>query len=130
MMSRKLRKRLDHTTHFAGRFGAVYFITICCYQRTPFFAESSFAHFAVNHLARLATQHSFSLHAYCLMPDHLHFLAQGQSPESNLLAFVTAFKKRPTSAHKNHGSGPLWQAKFYDHILRKPQELEAVACYI
>jgi hypothetical protein len=28
-----MRKRLNHTTHFAGRFGAIYFITICCQQR-------------------------------------------------------------------------------------------------
>jgi hypothetical protein len=32
-MARVLRKRLDQRTHFAGRFGAVYFITICCQQR-------------------------------------------------------------------------------------------------
>jgi hypothetical protein len=28
-----MRKRLDHTPHFAGRFGAIYFITICCQRR-------------------------------------------------------------------------------------------------
>jgi hypothetical protein len=32
-MPRIVRKRLDHTTHFAGRFGAIYFITICCQRR-------------------------------------------------------------------------------------------------
>ena len=108
----------------------IYFVTICCYQRASFFVEGSFAHFVVHHLARLSAECSLSLHAYCLMPDHLHFLTQGESPHSNLLAFVTAFKQRTTVAHKNRAAGPLWQAKFYDHILRKPEELEAVACYI
>ena len=108
----------------------IYFVTIRCYQRASFFAEGSFAHFVVNHLARLSAEYSLSLHAYCLMPDHLHFLAQGESQHSNVLAFVKAFKQRTTMAHKNREAGPLWQAKFYDHILRKPEELEAVACYI
>jgi len=32
-MPRIVRKPLDHATHFAGRFGAIYFITICCQRR-------------------------------------------------------------------------------------------------
>jgi len=115
-------------TNYVG-FG-IYFVTVCCHQRTPYFTDSSFAHFVLNHLARLSAKHCFSLPAFCLMPDHLHFLAKGESPDSNLLAFVTAFKQRTTVAHKNRAEGTLWQAKFYDHILRKPQDLEAVALYI
>jgi hypothetical protein len=32
-MPRIVRKPLDHATRFAGRFGAIYFITICCQRR-------------------------------------------------------------------------------------------------
>ncbi|GAC1684583.1 MAG: hypothetical protein PVS2B2_23600 [Candidatus Acidiferrum sp.] len=64
------------------------------------------------------------------MPDHLHFLAEGNTPQSNLLPFITTFKQRTSFAHKNRTGGPLWQTKFYDHILRAPDELESVACYI
>jgi len=64
------------------------------------------------------------------MPDHLHLLCEGTTPQSNLLRFLAAFKQRAAFAHKNRTEGPLWQIKFYDHILRAPNEVESVAGYI
>ncbi len=108
----------------------IYFVTVCSHNRIPHFVDTSFGHVTVGHLISISTRHSFLLHAFCLMPDHLHFLCQGNSPKSNLLRLVTAFKQRTALAHKNRGEGPLWQTKFYDHILRSPKQLESVACYI
>jgi len=108
----------------------IYFVTICCHNRDSLFADLSFGHAALNHLLSIAARHSFLLHAFCLMPDHLHILSQGNSPQSNLLRFITAFKQRTALAHRNRAEGPLWQTKFYDHILREPNQLESIASYI
>ena len=108
----------------------IYFVTICSYNRKPCFADTSLGHVVLGHLISLSKRHSFLLHAFCLMPDHLHFLAEGAYPQSNLLRFITAFKQRTAFAHKNRADGPLWQTKYYDHILRAGDELESVACYI
>jgi REP-associated tyrosine transposase len=108
----------------------IYFVTICSHNRSPHFTETSFGHLALGHLISLSARHSFLLHAFCVMPDHLHFLSESNSPQSNLLRFVTAFKQCTALAYKNRGDGPLWQTKFYDHILRAPDDLESVACYI
>ncbi len=108
----------------------IYFVTVCTHDRTPYFADTSLGHVALGHLISLSTRHSFLLHAFCLMPDHLHFLCEGSSPRSNFLPLVTAFKQRTAFAHKNRAAGPLWQTKFYDHILRPTDQLESVACYI
>jgi putative transposase len=108
----------------------IYFVTICSHNRSPHFADTSFGRLTLGHLISLATRHSFLLHAFCLMADHLHFLSEGNSPQSNLLPFIMAFKQRTALAHKNRAEGQLWQTKFYDHILRAPDELESVACYI
>ncbi len=108
----------------------IYFVTICIHDRTPRFADASLGHMALGHLISLSTRHSFLLHAYCLMPDHLHFLSEGNSPQCSLLRFITAFKQRTAFAHKNRADAPLWQTKFYDHILRAPEQLESVAWYI
>jgi len=35
---------------------------------------------------------SFDVHAYCLMPDHLHFLAEGTEPTSDLRHFIKSLK--------------------------------------
>ena len=108
----------------------IYFVTICTHHRIPHFADTSFGHLTLGHLISFSARQSFLLHAYCLMPDHLHVLAAGNSPQSDLLRFITAFKQRTAFAHKNRAAGPLWQTKFYDHILRAPERLESVACYI
>ena len=114
--------------NYIGR--RVYFVTLCTYQRKSYFADLSFGHLVLGHLNSFARRHSFFLHAFCLMPNHLHFLAEGTSPQCNLLPFITAFKQRTSLAHKHRHHGNLWQAKFYDHILRDPEELAPVACYI
>jgi putative transposase len=108
----------------------IYFVTICSHERKACFADTSFGHWVLGHLISGSARHSFLLHAFCLMPDHLHFLAQGNSPQSNLLRFVSAFKQRTAFAHKNRSDDPLWQTKFYDHILRTSDPVESVASYI
>jgi putative transposase len=108
----------------------IYFITICTYGRTLHFADTSLGHVVLGHLNSLSTRHSFLLHAFCLMPDHLHFLSEGNSAKSNLLRFVNDFKQRTAVAHKKRRTGSLWQTSFYDHVLRGPDGLESVACYI
>lgn len=108
----------------------IYFVTICSHNRNSYFADISFGHVASGHLISLSARHSFLLHAFCFMPDHVHILSEGNSPQSNLLRFITAFKQRTAMAAKNRIRGPLWQTKFYDHILREPFQLEFVASYI
>ena len=108
----------------------IYFVTICSYNRIPHFTDVSLGHVALGHLISLSTRHFFLLLAFCLMPDHLHILSEGNSPQSNLLPFVMAFKQRTSLAHRNRAEGPLWQTRFYDHILREPDQLEFVASYI
>jgi|GEM_PF-624022 len=114
--------------NYVGR--GIYFVTICCHNRQTYFAEVSFARVVLGCLVSLAKRHSFVLYAYCAMPDHLHFLARGGAGSSDLLAFVTAFKQRTTRMQKMRSAAPLWHAKFYDHILRDADGIEAVAHYI
>ena len=65
-----------------------------------------------------------------LLPDHLHFLAEGRDEQSDLTEFVKLFKQR--SAYYQRLSTPyqLWQNRFYDHILRHADSMLEVACYI
>ena len=61
-----------------------YFITICCDRRTKYLASSPFALGVVQILLECATSQAFLLHAYCVMPDHIHFLAEGTHEGSDL----------------------------------------------
>ena len=108
----------------------IHFVTICCDARLPHFRDPWAANLALATLSECAANFLFHLHAYCAMPDHLHFLAHGIEPECNLLEFVRVFKQRTAFNFKQATHHRLWMMSFYDHILRKGDELEAVACYI
>jgi REP element-mobilizing transposase RayT len=70
-----IRKRLDHTTHFAGRFGAIYFITVCCQQRgTNQLCHDEVASVLANTARFYHGQARWNLNLLVLMPDHLHAL--------------------------------------------------------
>jgi len=70
------------------------------------------------------------LHAYCVMPDHMHILAEGRRPEANVLQFVRIFKIRTAFEFRKARKLRLWEKSFYDHILRRADAVEDVACYI
>ncbi len=57
-------------------------------------AELYFARQIAGILLDSAVSNSFQVHAYCLMPDHVHLLVEGAITLSNLLEFVRVFKMK------------------------------------
>ena len=58
------------TINYRGR--RIYFVTLCCAKRHHAFLDERAAHDALDQLMASAAHHDLLLHAYCLMPDHLH----------------------------------------------------------
>ena len=81
-------------------------------------------------LFECAADDSFQLHAFCLMPDHLHMLAEGGDDQCNLLEFIRVFKLRTAFAFRKSHGRRLWEMSYYEHILRRSDSVEAVATYI
>jgi REP element-mobilizing transposase RayT len=81
-------------------------------------------------LLQCGLRFKFTLHAYCVMPDHLHAVAEGQAAECGLLRFVDNFKQRTGYRYKQECELPLWQSRYYNHILRAQDHAEDVACYM
>ena len=107
-----------------------YFVTVCFNHRVPHLSEAKHAQRVLDLLLKCAARHSFRLHAYCLMPDHIHVLAEGIYDGSYLRGFIRFFKQRTGfEFQKSHGQR-LWEASYYDHILRPSDSLEDVAAYI
>jgi putative transposase len=107
-----------------------YFITICTFNRRRYFCDIQLATSTIELLRATASVHSFAIHAYCLMPDHLHFVAQGLQPSSDLLQLTKSFKSQSCRAFLRQRTQPLWQNRFFDHILRPNDSFAAVAWYI
>jgi len=108
-----------------------FFLTLCCENRNHALADGSLARRVIEVLRETARRHAFVVHAYCLMPDHLHALVEGRDVSSNCLNFVGHFKRQTTVLFRQASPcASLWQKKFYDHILRGRDPLPSVAAYI
>ncbi len=116
------------TPDYIGR--RIFFVTVGTEHRTKFFVDLPTGQWILGKLLALAAEFSFRLHAYCAMPDHLHFLSEGLADTCDLVKFVEAFKQRTAyEFSKVHGKR-LWQRRYYDHVLRPGDVVEDVACYI
>ena len=64
------------------------------------------------------------------MPDHVHLLVSGQSESSDAWAAVALFKQRTGFWLGKHRQGVCWQKDFFDHIIRRDEDLGAQVRYI
>ncbi len=116
---------------YAARFA--YSVTICTRDRVPLFADEAAGRDVAECLEDHAKQCGYPLVAYCIMPDHVHILtAPGRAREvMPLPRFIRQFKAAVTHRLRDSGiGGSVWQRSFYDHVLRKDEDLERVARYI
>jgi putative DNA methylase len=74
--------------------------------------------------------HHFELHAYVIMPNHVHILITPQVP----LAKVMQSLKRHTAREGNRMLGfsnqRFWQDESYDRLVRDLEEFERIRRYI
>jgi putative transposase len=120
-----IRKSLDHETHFSARFGATYFLTICCAEKGRnqlCTAENARAIFETAKM--YDAREIWYLELMLLMPDHLHALIAIDGDAS--LSKIIGNFKRATSRF----AGIHWQRNFFDHRLRNDESLEEKAAYI
>src|SRR2546421_3215013 len=119
--------RLSRTDYIGRR---AYFITICTENRAPSFSPERTGPWLLEKLFATASSFDFLLHAYCVMPDHLHWVSEGCKDTCDLIKFVDLFKQRTAYEFTREQRSRLWQRRYYDHILRQSDAVEDVACYI
>jgi putative transposase len=107
-----------------------YFLTLCTAERREWFKERVIVEQVLLQLFARAATESFSIPAYCVMPDHLHLLAEGTTVESRLERFVSSFKQKTGFAFLKQCRARLWQDGYYDRIVRDDEETLAVVRYI
>lgn len=107
----------------------IYLITTVTQDRMPHFTDFHLGRLLV-HTLRGEIPRAETL-AYIVMPDHLHWLMQLR--ESHDLSRVIADVKSISSRRINRTlerSGPLRQAGFHDHALRRDDDVVGVARYV
>lgn len=107
----------------------IFSITICSWHRTPIFSNITYARTLTDTLHQGLFADTTKLYAYCLMPDHLHLLI---SPRiGNLCDLIGRWKSYTATLLRKEGlKSKLWQRGFYDHALRKEEDIKSTAEYI
>jgi putative transposase len=110
--------------------GQIVFITLVTARRRPWMSRQEVMPHVLEAMSRLRAFHPFRNVAHVLLPDHLHWLL-APAATTSVPKLVASFK-RDLSLHRGPiGAGePLWQARYYDHIIRDRQDLERHLDYI
>lgn len=107
------------------------FITVRAYQRQRPFTRFDLNDAIVDLLLGERLRSACDLYVYCLMPDHLHLIASPRIDGYSVLAFADRFKALSTRLSWQFGRhGKLWQPRFYDHVLRREEDLDRICEYI
>lgn len=117
-------KNFDYTGTYA------YSITVLTKDRIARFKEDEVVGRLVSILAETARSEKFEILAYCFMPDHLHLLVAGVDDQSNLRKFISLFKQKTGYWYRKNHTENLWHISYYDHALRKEEDIEKAADYI
>ena len=120
-------KRLEGF-NYVGRYR--YFLTFCARDRLPVFRDPEVVEQTLAQFRRTSTLEQFAILAYCLMPDHAHLLAEGLSIESDLRRFAKMAKQRSGGLYARTHDRKLWQAGYYERVLREEDDVRALARYI
>ena len=107
-----------------------YSLTFCTNFRTKVFVEADVVQFVLSQFLRAAREESFSILAYCFMPDHVHFLVQGDSESSDGRRFIRLGKQYAGYAYSLKYRQKLWQPWGFERVLRGDEAPVVVARYI
>ena len=105
-------------------------LVINTHEREPYFPGPEIAQSFINIMKQVSVEKGNRIYAYCVMPNHVHILVDA-SDKCGVIDFAKIIKGRFASSSRRVGfhTSPL-QRSFYDHILRKDEDVMAVAKYI
>ena len=107
----------------------IFSITICTEQRIQIFRNAIYAKAITDTFHTAYFTDNAMLYAYCLMPDHLHLLISPR--KTNLIKIINRWKSYTANQLRKCGlSSKCWQHRFYDHALRKEEDIKSTAEYI
>ena len=103
-----------------------YFITTATWNRRRLFQSPAAATLLLETLQHYRRQGRYQLHAFVVMPDHLHLLLTPQAvPLERTVMLI-----KGGSSHRLNATLPIWQRGFTDHRIRHRADFLAHREYI
>lgn len=108
-----------------------YFVTFSTWQRRWLFVVESYARLFLKTMYSYRRQRRFELHAFVVMPEHVHLLltpAPGVTLEG-AIQFIKGGYSHAITAELGR-KGEVWQRGFTDHRIRDASDFEIHRIYI
>ncbi|GAB4220176.1 MAG TPA: transposase [Spirochaetota bacterium] len=143
LFKNKYRSETTRLKGFDYASPGAYFITICTYNREHVFGKIINGTMMVNETGKIVNEclHDLPNHypnlkidEYVIMPDHIHcIMVITEKYTHGIFEFVRAlksFSSRRINEMRKNKFPPIWQSRFYDHIIRNEYELNIIRNYI
>ena len=111
--------------------GQIYIVTTTTFSRRPVFKDWTLCRHICKEFNDQSNSEAFTLLAWVLMPDHVHWLLQlaGQQDLSSVIRYL----KSASAARVNQSGihqGRLWASGFHDRAIRRETDILPAARYI
>jgi REP element-mobilizing transposase RayT len=106
-----------------------YFVTTNTHERRQIFIRDSACRIVLHNLEFYRDRGDFWLHAYVIMPDHLHVLLTPLRHDlSSVMRNLKSFIARQLIDDLND-SPPVWQTRFHDQVIRSERHFASAVEY-
>lgn len=108
--------------------GQCCFVTTVTYRRKRILhRDPQFLLRALRHARRIS---NFILHSWIVMPDHIHAIIE--CPDGDAVRVMQGFKLSYSRLWRERyrESGPVWQHRYWDHIIRSQDDMNKHMDYI
>lgn len=106
----------------------LYFVTACTYRRRGLLANDAVNDAFVRFAQRAFADHNIAIGRYVIMPDHVHLFVCG--PDNFELGRWMGILKQCLEKQLVRGNDPIWQRRFFDHVLRSDESYAAKWNYV
>jgi putative transposase len=107
----------------------IFSLTICTWDRRPLFRNETWGRLVFASIETGPFGMQTERFAFCLMPDHIHLLCA--PVEANLVDLINGWKSFTANLLRKDGlKGHCWQRGFFDHALRREEDIRSIAEYI
>jgi putative transposase len=110
--------------------GGTFFFTVVTYRRRQLFYEINNRLLLKRVIMEVKSNHPFTIDAWVLLPEHLHCiwtLPEGDTDFSKRWGLI---KAKFSKEFKGHRTTPVWQKRFWEHLIRDERDLQAHFNYI
>jgi len=104
-----------------------YLVTLPSFRGRQVFVEASRITRVRDLLRTLAQELEFDVFAYCFLPDRVIILVHGRTRQSDLRAFLPAFRARAAEMLEAELGHPLWKRSYLERVLTRSSDSADVA---